>query len=378
LNAVDQMALPGPRQFVQRTIDAIHEGKNLGLFFPSYPEIDHVSFITSAQSHLFFETVDSENFEGVDPVVVISGLFDDASTPCKSIYELAQRPSIGGRLVIVTVKSDTTARRWLKFLDDWTRVSSGMPAHTRGFVCVISVGCSFDWSPSLPLFQEKLDWNNGFVSSIDTQAYTHASIGTSISNQVERQVLCGVISSLAGTDLTIVDELAHQPATVVFRPSPALNRIARTRAWSGSRVPLCARENLYTGQVEAVDGLFRLNSVALAAAGRHQEIQHRVWKGQVATLFPLLEECRQVLLNDLKRFLRLPVTTAFGRIDDIYDLEFSHLADQLGKASNARLVGYRAKVHALKRIRNSLAHLEPIAGTDFDSLLIAELLGITS
>jgi hypothetical protein len=332
--------------------------------------------VTNAQFHLDLETIDAARFEDVEPFVVVNRLCGDARFECESIYELAQSQYIGGKLIIVTVASDATAAKWLTFLDDWTRVSSSMPAYSRAFLCVVGIGCPANWVPSSPLFQEKLDWCDGFVTSIDTQAYTHASLGSSISNEVERLVLTGVISSLAGTDLSIVDELVHQPTAVVFKPSPVLNRIARSRGWSGSRVARCSRDNFYTGQVESFEGLIRLTSAALAAAGRHADVQHRVWRGQVATLFPLLEECRQVLLDELKQFLRLPVTTPFGRIDDIYDLEFNHLADQLSKASNPRAVGYRAKVHALKRMRNALAHLEPVGPNDFDSSLISALLGM--
>jgi hypothetical protein len=100
----------------------------------------------------------------------------------------------------------------------------------------------------------------------------------------------------------------------------------------------------------------------LAAQGDHDALDALVWRGQVATLFPAIEECRQRLLRELRGVLYAPYETGTGRVDRVVDLEIAHIADQLEDSRAPVARHYREPVQRLRRLRNQLAHLEVVDG----------------
>lgn len=100
--------------------------------------------------------------------------------------------------------------------------------------------------------------------------------------------------------------------------------------------------------------------VRLLRQGRREELERRVWRAQLGALFPWLEECRQELVARHRDRLSLdPRRSRFG--EDVEDLDIGPIAFQLesrvGRDGAARL-------HALRRIRNRLAHGVPADRTD--------------
>jgi hypothetical protein len=92
--------------------------------------------------------------------------------------------------------------------------------------------------------------------------------------------------------------------------------------------------------------------------GNRAEVKRRVWRGQVAVLYPFIEEQRVKIVPQVRGYLRLPVETTYGRVDDPEDLEVGQLLYFLrGKNIHARL--WRL-LSILTDMRHALAHLEPV------------------
>lgn len=89
------------------------------------------------------------------------------------------------------------------------------------------------------------------------------------------------------------------------------------------------------------------------------EIRRRIWRGQVAVLFPFLEQERIDLLKSLKQLLRTPFHTKFGEVDDIWELELAHILQQVKARVN---LDTKQRLQNLVSMRNTLAHLELVTG----------------
>ena len=137
--------------------------------------------------------------------------------------------------------------------------------------------------------------------------------------------------------------------------------MARVRGWSTTE-DLASPAAQWHGVRQPFEGRLKTHSAWLALAGRKEVLAQRVWNGQVAALFPLLERHRRDLLNSHRGFLHVPWSTLYGRtIVEIEDLEFSHIADQLRLQNLEHLRPVYDFVYWLRAIRNDLAHLNCVS-----------------
>ena len=78
----------------------------------------------------------------------------------------------------------------------------------------------------------------------------------------------------------------------------------------------------------------------------------------MTVLYPFIEEQRGKIVPQVRSYVRLPVETTYGRVDDPEDLEVGQLLYFLrGKKIEARL--WRL-LSILTEMRHALAHLEPV------------------
>jgi hypothetical protein len=118
-----------------------------------------------------------------------------------------------------------------------------------------------------------------------------------------------------------------------------------------------------------VNGEDVVHSVALAIRNDDAELRRRIWKAEVAVLYPFLEERRLHLLPRLRPYLRLPVETTYGPVEDVYDLELGQLVHFL-RGRNLPRELWRL-LNVLTDMRHALAHLRPVPA---EYLFVDELL----
>jgi len=141
----------------------------------------------------------------------------------------------------------------------------------------------------------------------------------------------------------------------LLEPQEFLRAEAARRGWNAARA---RRPNWEDGLIDAVNGEDVVHSVALASRGDEAELRRRIWQAEVAVLYPFLEEQRLQLLPRLRPYLRLPVETAYGPVDDIYDLELGQLVYFL-RGRNLPRELWRL-LTLLTDMRHALAHLRPV------------------
>lgn len=168
---------------------------------------------------------------------------------------------------------------------------------------------------------------------------------------VALDVASNVCAGLAGWDAEFVAFCHDASLAELLEPMALLSRY-------GSRLDV-SRNDWQSGCCGCVGTEQMVHSAALALADRRLEIKHRVWRAQVGPLFTFIEERRLELIERLRDVLRVPVSTMFGPIERVEDLELSHINQQLQQRSSGR-TDDSWLAYDLKQIRDKLAHLEPV------------------
>ena len=154
-----------------------------------------------------------------------------------------------------------------------------------------------------------------------------------------------VAAELAGSCRQTADLFADAAEADLFDPLPLLRQLAASRDWSATDLSWAR------GQLDEIEGATFPHSAALAATGDEGQIRRRVWRGQVAVLFPFIEDRRV----DLVLNLRLP-----KEVGDPMSLEIGELAFQVQQNAARFPERVRGYVRELRELRNELAHLNPV------------------
>ena len=123
-----------------------------------------------------------------------------------------------------------------------------------------------------------------------------------------------------------MDYLPNPESCLITRLTPEM---ANERGWGPNDA---ANPDWAQGTLQYVDGHQRRHSLIMAFAGEpgKSEIRRRIWRAQVAVLFPFLEEQRVVLLDQLRPMLRPATSSAVGsELRDIQELELGQILFQV-------------------------------------------------
>ena len=187
-------------------------------------------------------------------------------------------------------------------------------------LCVAMSGASAEASDEDKRLRRRL-WRD-FVTPLDARALVERFGRRSGHRPAHIALRSTLIAELAGTDLTIAEQLLREP----------LGRLLET----------------------------------------DDHPCERVWAAQVSVLFPLLERERRSMLDSHREFLRLPHTREDGtQIRCLSKLEIGDLAAQ------ARLGGpletERQRLGWLRRVRNALAHNEVVPWATLTSPIAVQI-----
>jgi hypothetical protein len=166
----------------------------------------------------------------------------------------------------------------------------------------------------------------------------------------EHRLKTSVAVEVGAWDLDIVERILSMPAHRATRPDEYLTNWSDSRvdAWRGTR-PSWASGNLDRwGGEPCIHPL-------LLAANEPPLLAKRVWRGQVAILFPWLDEYRQAVVRTYRRKLQ-PDELSYG--DDVDTLDWGPICWQLKRAGiSSRVLD---AIHAGRMMRNDLAHGRPV------------------
>lgn len=307
----------------------------------------------------------------------------DSSTPmrllaarCLDRHDLAEDDPIErlfadsrfrGRFLFVTGIRAEAWPRWSAFLSQFEEACRPMGLLDRTAICVFLSGLPALSPPRAEVCLSVRFWR-GQVSEADMMHYCWIRVRNRPWPALHRKLAAALAAKVALWDPLIADFLLDREFEHILAPAAALQEYARIRDWAnGSSLPDHLR--LWAeGKADLFEDEWRLHAALLTNERNAAELRSRIWSAQISVLMPILEEERRRLIQKHRRQMPLPYRTPWGLVDRVEDLELQHLAKIL--CSLPRLdLAIRQRVQLLGRIRNKLAHLEPLEASDFDSFL---------
>lgn len=359
--------LPGPGRFVAGAISDLRSGRNVLLRFPL-----HAAGGIREAVEAWVRANDLWRWRPIDAGEIVASSSAELAVALHD--RLGCNPPAGqlpGPASLAAAVEDNDVL-WVDHLDDgrwpvWARFLAQFQhaCHARsedrcGLFCVPLVG----GLPSEPDSDTALAvhlWGQS-LSRLDIMLYLDRQVSAAFPSHTLRQVALAVATELGGADPRLGARLAATSVQLLADPIAVLGAYAAERGWLASCID---RPAWHSGMVERLDGEERLNSAALAAAGNEEAVWRRVWQGQVRVLYPFIEEQRVRLVDEVSRYLRLPLETTYGTVTRAIDLEIGQLVYFLQDRRPPDLIWRQLVV--LRNMRHCLAHLRPVEVRDLMS-----------
>ncbi len=354
---MDWWSLPGPAAFVEAVGDALRAGDNVVIGAP-------VTAVDSIASVL-----DDRLPDGLRPTPPLT---PSGHLPIDDIYvhlEIADnRPSSRTaaslmaaldrqRVVLVKAVDVPNWQAWSRFLDDYASACRSVSVFDRTqFLLLVAGAAPIRLPPRAPALRPMI-WN-GHVGEADVFSYVIQLLrrkGERI--DAKAKLVARIVMRLALWDFDLVDRLLELDWRELFDPAGAMRHVDGAGATWWPRGATWEQG----GQAE-FDGIRMDHASVLVRNGKAEsELSMRLWAAQSAELLPALELKRRQLARRMKDTRLLPA------ISDLDDLELGELL------TLARSHGLPADVVRLadkyRRLRNRLAHLEPLTPDEALELL---------
>lgn len=287
--------------------------------------------------------------------------------------------------------SEPEQGRWIEFILQWSRAAAARGAAKALLVPVASRLCRAV-APEVRLRVRRF-WS--WASQLELQAIARERAGSDPDSRVWNEC---VYASLAAGDPLLLEWLLDKPdldGEDLWEHLVAYGRmrgwtyrtLAERRAAQLCDLPYAARVREYGDVPPDFEPLWQLGalthtaeyglelqSAAVAVLGRRDVIAHRIWRGQVQALMPVLDALRQSLCQYLTRY-HGPGWVNLADPQSDYEIsgtpeqplsEFNHMSQVL-RSPVLRIpqrMNVSGLVRELRNYRNCLAHYTPISRAD--------------
>jgi hypothetical protein len=353
---LDWWELPGPGRFIQSIVSDLQSGINVVVSLPQHMPQGFIQALRCrfpSGDGFLFERLKCSGDELCVKVLFDRFLPDLPFSVAREPRTVADNDDLNGYLFLVHALTADSWPAWRGFLEVYQRARHGSQKPCPPTFCLLledglQVGTLAVTSPCLNVRTYR-----GAVTSLDMLLYVSERVSEK-SSELLRQVATAVISNLALWDLSVADSLCAESLATILEPNSVLSSLATNRGWT--RIQKATWE---IGAEQSFEGSQRVHSAWLASSGESEELTRRIWRGQIAILFPFIEERRQDLLRSLAGSLVIPHTKFRGTIPmTIHDparLEIGDIDYQV-RTSGSYPDELKHLIKCLKRIRDDLAH----------------------
>ena len=358
----DWWNLPGPSGFANAVVEALRNRRNVVLALPEHhpPALEDClaeQIRVAELAHVLRLDLGDES-PTLSPARLIHDRFSSLTTgePAKA-RTVVIAPELQQTVVWVENQTNATWQQWSCFLRDYSRECRAHSDAEPPLFVVPVVGQLVEQLPDSDVHLQ-VERAEGRCQRFDMLIHV-AELWASVPSRssLHRELAVSILVELAGTDPRVAWRFQEQPEAI-FNPLPILQEIGVRRGWKGTSQTSHAVSK-QTGRVDMRDGRPFVHSADLAHRDA-SEIQQRLWRGQVAVLFPFLEDCRRRFIDAHHIHLQVPVQTDYECITNKSGLELNHLAYQLRHRVDHQTW---IRIELCREMRNDLAHLKPIAGT---------------
>ena len=291
------MGLPGPRRFLARVLERRARGGVTGVRLPGGLADLDAAFTSALEEEvrhregLRLEIINLAGGDARSPAHVI-GARAGGRLRVRSIADLAGVDDLAGRTFLVRGADRTTWGLWSLFLQRLRKLNAGLDDFCPAVIFIVPL--------ATPPREERETFGpdgvsvwQGVLGRSDVSLYALAD-GTSpggIFDRLARETCIEV----AGWNLPLLEFLLEQDDELQVDPRAALREGAYAAV--GGR-DVCWEEGL----VDVWEGWPRVDTLALLAAEREEEVRKRVWRAHASTLFPVIDEIRSgVVRRHLER-----------------------------------------------------------------------------
>jgi hypothetical protein len=357
--------MPGPGRYVSFVSSDIRNGLNVVLCLPGGTETDIMSAIRQEfmPDEIYFSVLplDAGSVE-VDPLDILFDRF--APTVPKDLtrtpLSLCEQESFLGQIIILAGITEELWPAWKSFLEEYEQACRTLSPLDRTVFITILIGPIAQDPPS-PEVMLSVRHYDGYIEKNDMLLYAASIYSFHSGEPVKKQLCISICAELSLWDPELCKYLARLDSRQLLDPGKILREFAEERNWSNI-LDIQDRNHLWaSGALQKIEGRDILHSSLLAIQSSERELNQRIWRAELTILYPLIEQKRQQLIQELSSSLQLPHVTQYGEsIKDPLDLEIGHIYAQLQNNWSHYLGRYRRQIALLRDIRNALAHLEPV------------------
>jgi len=340
--------LPGPARFVDALLDDLQEGRNVIVRLPQ--------LLPDGLKEAMNESLTECNISvlraspGISPIKQVEVQYG-LEGECKDIKSLASCRSLSGLIIWIEGVDSANRDEWVFFLTKYQHAVSAIQPHLRLRFCLPLIGEVAVNRIEPEVCLSVREWNN-VLNFTDTLLHAARVITGAFSSPLQQRVAQSVVAKLSLWDYSLVHSFQGLTLDQIFSPQKVLAHVANSRGWNAKSY----KPNWADGSLQEFEGKQRQHSCLITESA----LRRRIWSGQVSVLFPHVEEARQDILPDIRRYLKPPFQTNCGEIRDISELEISQIWYFLLKSEARVNPELTRKVSELKDVRNRLAHLEPL------------------
>lgn len=365
--------LPGPEAFLEGVISDLRQGCSVIMCLPEHAAPGLLNAVDRRVREMdlchIVEVALSDSTPAETPLSAIRRALDGPSRASTGdeARELAGDPACRGKLFWVDGLTEASWQCWLPFLEQYALVARAAWEVRLPRVVAVLRGRLAIKPPRGDVGLAVRTWR-GIVGALDVLVLVTRLMPDDGAPSLDRRLRIWIAAELASADPVLAAHLCRCELRELLNPLKTLTGFAEERRWT--RLPESSDERWAAGMADRIDGIHVIHSAALVLNGRRDELERRIWRAQVAILFPLIEEQRARLLRSLDRHLQVPFHTPYGRIDSKHDLEITHIRAQLMRSDAP--IDEKRLADNLVRIRNALAHLKIV-----DESLLSELASLS-
>jgi hypothetical protein len=349
-------ATPGPSEFVARVVDDLREGRHAVLILPAHGPLTYGLEDELEERWRPYGTLERLVPEpGLAPLACMARRFGAAAGTRLSVGALADLAGMQQRTFWLCDVGADDWPRWRAFLDEFQHAGLHLPLMRRPLFVVPLEG---DRSREPPRADAGLAWHawDGSVDALDMGCFSAALVRRWDLSPAGRALAAAVVAELALFDPTLAVRLATTDLDTLLAPEALLARHAEERGWSAA-TPTAP----HLGTAGTIEIEHRHSALEALNAG----VGPRIWRAQVAVLFPRIEEYRQ----RLAAMLMATASGGNGTRRPLAELEIGPMARAVRRWPHLLPPRERAGLDACAAARNALAHRKPLRAREVTKLL---------
>lgn len=312
-------------------------------------------------------------FEPIEPAITLSELAREVyerftgqpSKPGAGVDTLVRNRVGAWQVFCAEVPAGYESTAWIDFLWAYAERARGVDVSERStFLFSVPIDAGMDQrvreghaAISVNLWSNMLDENDAITYAFHTVA------NESTGGPLWRSLKANVIAALAGIDFDFIDYLAHL-AIEDFDDFSTM-----TRGFLSSH-PNRKTRQLQRGEATVTRGEYRnpygqwetplIDCLPDDRNGR--ELSSRLWRAQVAVLYPFLESQRRDMIDAYRTQLSVPHIRASGeRVTDLDNLDLGDIVRQVDMRLLSLSQRQSTRLRFLRDLRNELAHFRPFS-----------------